>query len=746
YPNRIIFELEGGYLAEDVDEYLYTSRDGLVTKIDILFSPQHLAGVFQLIISCPDMGSYEVIENGSEFTITISGVTEVEELVEELVEDTPIEPASVDIEIEDSEEVVAESVEVLEEPEVIEEVPVVETAPAVEEITYGDTEPEPDILESPEPVPEEAANDDVADTQAMDEGPGFYEYPSVPIADEELEGGSYNFPEAEESFDPLHVSDAIVSLNVSGARFVDVMMILAEQAGVNYVLDAYWNISPTGFIREGFRPPGGPSGGGGGSGGFGGGGRFNPMDMGGGGDVTMHLSEVPFDTAFGLLMQSFNLKFQVFGYTEDTDPILFISSRERIEQELGLGTIQIYQLHYIDSGSAFNFLQTMDLMPSTSGYGIWEYGGGGSGGSGGGGYGGGGGSGYSANYPGAFMAPVGGVPAVDYGMYPNGYASIPTPQPMQGVGGGGSGGGGFGGGGSGGGGGSFGGGGGGGGGGQGQIATAKGGAIGVIATEETHDRIREALLQIDKPPKMIFVEATFITYDETNPDGRPIQYGLQNIGDWALEFGGDRFYTAFDTSGSEGLIFEILPKNQRMPFDDFRARFHYLFSDRNAKIIASPRVAVIDGFNATINVTENRPFIVDGGVVIDQFGNPIPAPDIVTFVPTGTTLSITPYIDDYGNVTMAMSPTNTSLLGEPTLVDGNLIFGTATANISTVLRMRDGETIILGGLKIKNRDYQTARLPLLGDIPLIGALFGKTIINITESQLIILMTVHMVGS
>jgi type II secretory pathway component GspD/PulD (secretin) len=74
------------------------------------------------------------------------------------------------------------------------------------------------------------------------------------------------------------------------------------------------------------------------------------------------------------------------------------------------------------------------------------------------------------------------------------------------------------------------------------------------------------------------------------------------------------------------------------------------------------------------------------------------------------------------------------------------VFGTANASVTTVLRMRDGETIIIGGLKIKNRDYETMRLPLLGDIPLIGALFGRTEINITESQLIILMTVHLVGS
>jgi len=732
YPNRVAFELEGGYLAEDVDEYLYTSRDGLITRVDILFSPQHLAGVFQLIITAPEMEDYETSVNGSTYTIRIleAGATPTVPEPPVMEPDTPIEPAS--SEITPEEEIV--------EPETITPTPEIQEESVPEE--PAEMQEEPAVMQ--------AVEEDIPDVMEDSESDSdFFEYPDVPISGEMTDAGGYNFPEAEPSFDPDHVSDAIVSLNVTAANFIDVMMILAEQAGVNFVLDAYWNIPPTGFIRESFRPPGGPYGGSG-SGGFGGGSGFGPRDRSNVfGSVTMNLTEVPFDVAFGMLMQANNLRYTVFRYTEDMDPILFISSRERIEQELGLGTIQIYHLHYIDPGAALNFLSTMDLLPTTSGYGMWTYGGGNSGGSGGYGGGGGGGfgggGGYSADAPSGLWDASIGNPVNGASLQSYGYASIGQPTPMQAFGGGGSGGTG---GGSGGGGGFGGGGGGGagGGGGGGYASTAKAGAIGIIATEETHDAIREALMQIDKPPKQIFVEATFITYDETNPDGRPTVYGLQNIGDWALEAGGDRFYGAFDVSGSEGLVFEILPKNQRMPFDDFRARFHYIFSERNARIISSPRVAVIDGFTATIDVTENRPFIVDGGVVIDQFGNPIPAPDIVTFVPTGTTLTITPYIDDFGNVTMDISPSNTQLLGEPQLINGNLVFGTANASVTTVLRMRDGETIIIGGLKIKNRDYETMRLPLLGDIPLIGALFGRTEINITESQLIILMTVHLVGS
>jgi hypothetical protein len=230
------------------------------------------------------------------------------------------------------------------------------------------------------------------------------EYPDVPGVQAEVSNaGEYEFPEIQPSLNPEHISDSIVSLNVTGANFVDVLMILTEQAGVNFVLDAYWNTVPSGHIREGFRPPGGPDAGGGGSGGFGGGGSFNPRDTSTGGTVTMHVSEMSFDAVFKQLMQAYNLDYVVYRDSPDTEPLLYIGTRERLEMELGLGEISIETVHYVSPEAALYFLQTMDLLPGTSGYGYWFYeggggdgnagGGGGGGGQGGGGFGGGGGGG-----------------------------------------------------------------------------------------------------------------------------------------------------------------------------------------------------------------------------------------------------------------------------------------------------------------------------------------------------------------
>jgi type II secretory pathway component GspD/PulD (secretin) len=155
---------------------------------------------------------------------------------------------------------------------------------------------------------------------------------------------------------------------------------------------------------------------------------------------------------------------------------------------------------------------------------------------------------------------------------------------------------------------------------------------------------------------------------------------------------------------------------------------------------------VIDGQTATVGVTENRPFIIDGGIIIDQFGNAVPAPDIVFPVQTGTFLTIRPFIDDFGNITMRLNPQINALLGEPQLINGNLIFGTTQTQVSTTLRLRDGETIVIGGLTRRDKDVNRQYVPFLGDIPIIGKLFGREEIIEVDSQLVVLITTHLVGS
>ncbi len=743
FPFRVIVEFKNTDVSTGLGkDYSYNSSSGLIHSVGLTQYDEDNS--VRLVITAPDAGSFKADDTyGTEHLITIYGWSTPDTAMEAGKAPEPVEIG------------VPESIETPEKP--------VETPAAPPEPRVV-APPVPAAENPPAPAPEQVREDPPLHMPrpmsygSVDVVEEVSDYPDLPVVTEEQEG-EYFFPTEEPSVDKKHISDAVVSLNFEGASFIDVMMILASQAGVDFVLDAYWNQAPTGHIRE--RPPGGPSGGRGVGGGITGGGGFAPV--GGSGSVTLQVTNRTFDEVFQMLMLQNSLDFEVFRPSPDAEPIVFISTRERLQEEMGLGIVKIYQVHYVDPGSAFYFLQQMDMIPSTSGYGYWYYGGGNNGtggggnqggggsrggvGGGGGGSRGGGGFGRSAENPdGGFASPVAfSQPTGVLDAYPPSIrisGNLPAPEPFQaggfspGGGGGGSspGGGGGGQGGQG-----------GQGGGGGGLYTAKVGAIGIMATEDMHETIKAALDQIDKPPKQIFVETTFISVD-VNPEQRPDVWGVDNLGDWAYEYGSDRFRFQFDAVNNEGIVFEVLPKNQQVPFDDFRARYKWLYFDRRVKIVSSPRVAVIEGYTGSVSVQENRPFIIDGGVIIDQFGNAIPAPDQVTFVPTGTFLTITPYIDDFGNVTMFLNPTNSSLLGEPQLIEGNLVFGTVNTNVSTILRLRDGETIVLGGMTQNSLDIERQSIPFLGDLPIIGVLFGRTERQKIDNQLVILLTTHIVGS
>jgi hypothetical protein len=746
FPFRVIVKFDYADLGSGLGGgYSYDSASGLIRGINVMRDEENNS--LSLTIIAPDAGSFKTEKNNDTgHMISVYGWTDANPAP--VVEKAMETPEPVEIGIPETEVAPMETEEEASTPEGIDELEMPdfpeEPAPPLPEEEIIEEEPKYDY-----PQPLSYGSVDLAGEVS--------DYPDLPVVTEEYEG-EYYFPTEEPSVDRRHISDAVVSLNFERASFIDVMMILASQAGVDFVLDAYWDQSPTGHIRE--RQPGGPEGGSGFGGGMSGGGSFAPV--GGRGSVTLQVTNRTFDEVFQMLMLQNSLDFEVFRSSPEAEPIVFISTRERLQQEMGLGVVKIYQVHYVDPGSAFYFLQQMDMIPSTSGYGYWYYGGGyggtggggggyggGGGGYGGGGRGGGSGGGFgrgSMDPPdGGFANPVsfdGGTGVLD--AYPPAIrisGDLPAPEPYQGFGGG-RGGGGFGGGGQGGQGGGQ-----GGQGGQygGGLYTAKAGAIGIMATTEMHDTIKDALDQIDKPPKQIFVETTFISVD-VNPEQRPDVWGVDNLGDWAYEYGSDRFRFQFDAVNNEGIVFEVLPKNQQVPYDDFRARYKWLYFDRKVKIVSSPRVAVIEGYTGSVSVTENRPFIIDGGVIIDQFGNAIPAPDQVTFVPTGTLLEITPFIDDFGNVTMFLNPTNSSLLGEPQLIEGNLVFGTIDTTINTILRLRDGETIVLGGMTQESLDIERQSIPFLGDLPIIGILFGRTERQKVNSQLVVLLTTHIVGS
>ena len=156
-------------------------------------------------------------------------------------------------------------------------------------------------------------------------------------------------------------------------------------------------------------------------------------------------------------------------------------------------------------------------------------------------------------------------------------------------------------------------------------------------------------------------------------------------------------------------------------------------------IQAAPSVTVADNQEARIQVGERTPIrIIDaaaGGAGDGAFPTAT-----VSFEETGIILLATPHITDEDHVLLTLHVERSA--ADVADSDIGLIF--RTQNVDTRVLVRDGETVVMGGLTVTERGEVRSGIPLLMDLPLIGGLFRTTSITETQRDLMILVTPNIV--
>lgn len=117
------------------------------------------------------------------------------------------------------------------------------------------------------------------------------------------------------------------------------------------------------------------------------------------------------------------------------------------------------------------------------------------------------------------------------------------------------------------------------------------------------------------------------------------------------------------------------------------------------------------------------------------------SPDTIT---EGIILSVTPQVGRDGRIMLAIHPSITEKVGEAKAPDGNTAPIVDVREANTVVSVRDGETVFIGGLMQERTQEVIRSVPLLGDIPFLGALFRSTDQQKKKTELVILITPHRV--
>lgn len=179
------------------------------------------------------------------------------------------------------------------------------------------------------------------------------------------------------------------------------------------------------------------------------------------------------------------------------------------------------------------------------------------------------------------------------------------------------------------------------------------------------------------------------------------------------------------------------------PFIRYPKRFLSLLQAQvvsgNAKILTDPTLVVQEGQTATVNLTQD----VIGNIRIERENSEGLTTSTTTaeIAKAGLILGIAiDRIDDNGFITLNLTPKVTSI-GDTTEFEDTTIALLSERSLSSgAIRLRDGQTLILSGIIQEQDRVRTSKIPLLGDLPIIGALFRSTERDNTRAEVIVVVT------
>ncbi len=171
-----------------------------------------------------------------------------------------------------------------------------------------------------------------------------------------------------------------------------------------------------------------------------------------------------------------------------------------------------------------------------------------------------------------------------------------------------------------------------------------------------------------------------------------------------------------------------------------------LKDSRRLEILSRPQIMTMDNMMAQILVGQEVPTI--SGTQFTDLGGQI---NTITWREVGLILTVTPRISPDRLVVMEIDATKSEVgpeaEGIPVSVSQGQVIRAPRINTTsarTVVSAADGETVVLGGLITKSKSHATRKVPVLGDIPLVGRLFRYDAMQTRRTELLIIMTPHIV--
>ena len=256
-------------------------------------------------------------------------------------------------------------------------------------------------------------------------------------------------------------------------------------------------------------------------------------------------------------------------------------------------------------------------------------------------------------------------------------------------------------------------------------------------TEAEALSVREIISALDVAPKQVSLEARVVAVSKEAAKELGVDWSWSALpqyprvkrddGAWVLS---ERNAGTGGTSAPGIIRFGRGPEG--LPYEFYySARIHALITDGKAKMLARPNITTVQGHEALINI-----------------GAEVPVPRVATsnnvtttgieYREAGIILRYTPRVTEDGNI-IARVHTEVST---PVFVEDIKAYRFQKRSADTTVRLRNGETMVIGGLIDSDESRSLSKIPFLGDIPVLGAFFRSVRTSKTETELMIFLTAH----
>lgn len=285
-------------------------------------------------------------------------------------------------------------------------------------------------------------------------------------------------------------------------------------------------------------------------------------------------------------------------------------------------------------------------------------------------------------------------------------------------------------------------------------------AVGAISFDERSNRvivrafpgriaeIKGIIKELDVPTKEVLVEARILQV-VLKPEfdaGIDWQLSLRDVKDDQLKkIQFDNFYLGAQNSAISGSDNVFNQYGQiavgNFSADTFEMTVRALEQVSDTKILSNPKLLITNNEEARIHVGDTVPYIIS---TTSGTGETAITSEDVRFVDVGLKLNVRPIINDDGYVTMRLRPEISSVVGTVDSQGGGIPQVNKT-EVETTVMVKDGNTIILGGLLKNDKVHIKKGFPYLMDMPVFGKLFGRESDNFAMTEIVLFITPQIVS-